>query len=57
MRGHAADAQLHRRRLDADHAACLTRPRLFNQALLQACWSVEAARSGQVQPDVMGTAL
>ena len=43
--------------VDADHAACLTRPRLFNQALLQACWSVEAAGSGQAQSDVMGTAL
>jgi pimeloyl-ACP methyl ester carboxylesterase len=43
--------------VDADHAACLTRPQLFNEVLLQACWSVEAARSGQAQSDVMGTAL
>lgn len=43
--------------VDADHAACLTQPGLFNQALLDACWSVEAARSGQAESDVMGTAL
>ena len=26
--------------VDADHAVCVTRPQLFTQALLQACWSV-----------------
>jgi len=31
--------------VDGDHAVCLTRPQLFAQALLQACWSVEAARA------------
>ena len=34
--------------VDADHAACVTRPELFNQALLQACWSVTAAQPGTV---------
>ena len=29
--------------VDADHAACVTRPELFNPVLLQACWSVTAA--------------
>jgi len=29
--------------VDGDHAVCLTRPQLFAQALLQACWAVEAA--------------
>ena len=43
--------------VDADHAACLTRPQLFNQALLQACWSVEAARGGHDTSEVLGTAL
>jgi 3-oxoadipate enol-lactonase len=43
--------------VDADHAACLTRPQLFNQALLQACWSVEVARPDQAQADVMGPAV
>ncbi len=28
--------------VDGDHAVCLTRPRLFAQELLQACWAVEA---------------
>ena len=43
--------------VDADHAACLTRPRLFNQVLLQACWSVEAARAGEAPSESLGTAL
>jgi 3-oxoadipate enol-lactonase len=43
--------------VDADHAACLTQPQLFNQALLQACWSVEAAQAGHAPSDVLGTAL
>ena len=41
--------------VDGDHAVCLTRPQLFAQALLQACWSVEAARVGQEPPDLMST--
>ena len=28
--------------VDADHAVCVTAPQVFSQALLQACWSVEA---------------
>jgi 3-oxoadipate enol-lactonase len=28
--------------VDADHAVCITRPQVFAQVLLQACWSVEA---------------
>jgi 3-oxoadipate enol-lactonase len=40
--------------VDADHAVCVTRPQLFAQALLEACWSVEAARAGHEQT---GTAL
>jgi pimeloyl-ACP methyl ester carboxylesterase len=43
--------------VDADHAACLTRPQLFNQALLQACWSVEAAGAARAPSEVLGTAL
>ena len=43
--------------VDADHAVCVTRPQLFIQALLEACWSVEAARAGQQQPGLTGTAL
>jgi 3-oxoadipate enol-lactonase len=43
--------------VDADHAVCVTRPQLFVQALLEACWSVEAARAGQQQPGLTGTAL
>jgi len=34
--------------VDADHAACVTRPEVFSQALLQACWSVAATRPGTV---------
>jgi pimeloyl-ACP methyl ester carboxylesterase len=37
--------------VDADHAACVNRPELFNQALLQACWSVAAAPPGTVAAD------
>ena len=43
--------------VDADHAVCVARPQLFTQALLQACWSVEAARAGQQQTGLTGTAL
>jgi len=31
--------------VDGDHAVCLTSPQVFAQALLQACWSVEAAHA------------
>ena len=43
--------------VDADHAVCVASPQLFTQALLEACWSVEAARAGHEQPGLMGTAL
>ena len=43
--------------VDADHAVCVTRPQLFTQALLQACWSVTAARADGGQPGLTGTAL
>jgi pimeloyl-ACP methyl ester carboxylesterase len=43
--------------VDADHAAPLTRPQLFNQALLQACCSVEAGQPGRATSEIMGTAL
>ena len=43
--------------VDADHAVCVARPQLFTQALLQACWSVTAARGAQAQPGLTGTAL
>jgi pimeloyl-ACP methyl ester carboxylesterase len=43
--------------VDADHAVCVTRPQLFAQALLEACWSVAAARAGQEEPGLTGTAL
>jgi hypothetical protein len=43
--------------VDADHAVCIASPQLFTQALLEACWSVEAARAGHEQPGLMGTAL
>ena len=33
--------------VDADHAVCVTAPQVFAQALLQACWSVEAAQTRQ----------
>ena len=36
--------------VDADHAVCVTKPELFAQALLQACWSVEAAPAGHERP-------
>ncbi len=48
--------------VDADHAVCLTDPQVFTQALLQACWSVEAgphqAAAGphQAAADLMSTA-
>ena len=35
--------------VDADHAVCVTKPQLFAQALLQACWSVEAGPAGHTQ--------
>jgi pimeloyl-ACP methyl ester carboxylesterase len=37
--------------VDADHAACVTRPEVFNQVLLQACWSVAATPPGIVAAD------
>ena len=43
--------------VDADHAVCVTRPELFTQVLLEACWSVEAGRAGHEQPGLTGTAL
>jgi len=43
--------------VDADHAMCVTRPQLFTQALLQACWSVTAGRADSGQPGLTGTAL
>jgi 3-oxoadipate enol-lactonase len=43
--------------VDADHAMCVTRPQLFTQALLQACWSVTAGRADGRQPGLTGTAL
>jgi len=43
--------------VDADHAVCVTRPQLFTQALLQACWSVTASRADATQPGLTGTAL
>jgi hypothetical protein len=36
---------------------CVTRPQLFTQALLQACWSVTADRADGRQPGLTGTAL
>jgi 3-oxoadipate enol-lactonase len=33
--------------IDADHAVCTTAPQLFTPVLLEACWSVEAARTRQ----------
>ena len=43
--------------VDADHAVCVTRPQLFTQALLQACWSVTADQAHGTQPGLTGTAL
>ena len=43
--------------VDADHAVCVTRPQLFTQSLLQACWSVTAARADGTQPGLTGTVL
>ena len=43
--------------VDADHAMCVTRPQLFTQALLQACWSATADRADSGQPGLTGTAL
>ena len=43
--------------VDADHAMCVTRPQLFTQSLLQACWSVTAARADGSQPGLTGTVL
>ena len=42
--------------VDGDHAVCVTKPQLFAQVLLQACWSVEAGRAGQ-KPPLMDEAL
>jgi len=33
--------------VDADHAVCVTAPKMFTPVLLQACWSVEARRARQ----------
>jgi hypothetical protein len=33
---------------------CVTRPQLFTQSLLQACWSVTAARADGTQPGLTG---
>jgi pimeloyl-ACP methyl ester carboxylesterase len=35
--------------VDADHAACITAPQVFAQALLQACWSVTPGSLAQPQ--------
>jgi hypothetical protein len=43
--------------VDADHAVCVTRPQLFTQTLIQACWSVTAARGDRTQTGLTGTAL
>jgi pimeloyl-ACP methyl ester carboxylesterase len=43
--------------VDADHAVCVTRPQLFTQALIQACWSVTAGRDGRTQTGLTSTAL
>jgi pimeloyl-ACP methyl ester carboxylesterase len=43
--------------VDADHAVCVTKPQLFTQSLLQACWSVTAARADGTQPGLTGTVL
>ena len=42
--------------VDADHAVCVTKPQLFAQALIQACWSVTAARGRRTQTGLTGTA-
>ena len=33
--------------IDDDHAVCVTAPQVFTPVLLQACWSVEAARAAE----------
>ena len=43
--------------VDADHAVCVTRPLLFTQALIRACWSVTAAHGDRSQTGLTGTAL
>jgi len=43
--------------VDADHAVCVTRPQLFAQTLIQACWSVTAARGDPARTGLTGTAL
>jgi 3-oxoadipate enol-lactonase len=42
--------------IDADHAVCLTSPQMFAQALLPACWSVQAGGPGQARPALTSTA-
>jgi 3-oxoadipate enol-lactonase len=42
--------------VEADHAVCVTKPQVFAQALLQACWSVEAGPVGQT-PALINAAL
>ena len=43
--------------VDADHAVCVTKPEVFAQVLLQACWSVEAGPARHKPPDLMDAAL
>ncbi len=43
--------------VDADHAVCVTNPQVFTQALIQACWSVEARQPGHLPSALVNTAL
>ena len=43
--------------MDADHGVCITAPHLFAQALLKACWSVEANRRGALATECKPVAL
>jgi pimeloyl-ACP methyl ester carboxylesterase len=42
--------------MDADHAACITSPQVCAQALLAACWSVQAGGAGQAPPALTSAA-
>jgi len=42
--------------MDADHAACVTGPQVCAQALLAACWSVQAGGAGQAPPALTSAA-
>jgi pimeloyl-ACP methyl ester carboxylesterase len=42
--------------VDADHAVCVTKPQVFTQVLLQACWSVEAGVAGREPPALLNAA-